>query len=875
MEKENNLLIFKSPLDMKANLVEKDITFYKFWKDINLYKKLSSRNSEEFYLHDGPPYANGRIHMGHALNKILKDIIVRYNALLGKKVSWKFGWDTHGLPIELAIQKKYPKLKEESEIFYLDSCRDFALEQVNLQKDQFKKLNLLTDYSNYYLTLDKKYEEKEVELFFKLLNKKIVFKDFKPIYWSWSSVSALADAEIEYKDVETDSIYVSFKLDDSNLNLIIWTTTPWTLPVNKAIAVSSKITYTKFKWKNKQYIVSTKRLDFLRKKIEGKIEIIDNNFDIKKIVNKKYQNPINNLKSIVVYGDHVTDDSGTGIVHIAGGHGVDDFNICKNNNLEIIVGVNEKGIQINSDKYNGEFYLKNNLKIITDLKTADSLIHSEKIVHSTTIDWRTKKEVIYRATEQWFITIEKEKNKIISLIKDVDFVPKWGKEKLSNMIELRKDWCISRQRLWGLPIPIIYDEKNEVIVNVELQNKIRKIFLEEGSVSWWKHDIKYFLPDSIEYNENFKKETDTLDIWFDSGSSFTNENKISDIYLEGSDQYRGWFNSSLINSYFLNKRSPFKKVITHGFVVDGKGLKMSKSVGNVVDPENLLKTLGSDILKLWVANSDFTDSIKISQDLLKQVSLIYKKIRNTFKFILANLVDFDKEFKIDNSLSNIFISSFLDNVTSKYKNILNEFEKFNFKKVLSLVMNEINGGSISYFLEYSKDILYTKKSDSYERREVQFCLNYVLEILNKVLAPIIPVTMEEVYQLMNSEKKSIFESKFIKPLNIKQGSWKDFNFLKNEVNLKIEKLREEKKIKRSQEVDLEIVAPEKYVPFLKLKEINEILMVSTVLFSIGKSISIKSKKTPNEKCDRCWKHYPLEKIKNNICFECLNIIKSN
>lgn len=872
---KDTLLIFDSPIEMRGNLSQKDIVFKDYWNKINLYDLLSSRNAEEFYLHDGPPYANGKIHMGHALNKILKDILVRYNSLKGLKINWEFGWDTHGLPIELILQKKHKNILTKKSISeYLLECKNFALSQVEIQRDQFSKLNLLTNLEKNYLTLNKKYESNEIDLFFKLLNKGIIFQDFKPIHWSWSSRTALADAEIEYKDLETDSIYFSFQLEkNKDINFLIWTTTPWTLPTNVAVAFSKKMTYSIVKINNLKYIISKKLIGKLEQEFNLKIEYIED-IKIENFINEYSINPLNGNKSKIIYGDHVNDESGTGAVHISGGHGLDDYFLCKKHNLKIIVGVNERGIQINSGKYNDEFYLKNNVSIINDLKGKKFLVHHHKIIHSASIDWRTKKEILYRATKQWFISIDDHKEMIKESIDDVSFFPKWGKQKLGEMIENRKDWCISRQRIWGLPIPIIYDEKNLPIKSIDLQNKISKIFREEGSITWWTKDVKYFLPPSIKYVEGFRKEKDILDIWFDSGSSFlNNKDKVSDAYLEGNDQYRGWFNSSLINSYFFNGRAPFKKIISHGFVVDGKGLKMSKSVGNVVDPELILKKYGSDVLKLWVANSDFTDSIRISDEILNQVAKQYKKIRNTIRFLLANLVDYDGEEPKGNNFTNSVVS----NLSISNKEIEEAFNKFNLKKVVTIILNQINSGAISYFLEYSKDVLYVKGKNSSDRKLVQYCLDLFRKFLFKSLAPIIPVTVEESFLAMDESKKSFF----FKPetLNInhmENSNWENFNILRNNINVKIEKLREKGIIKRSQEAMIEIDFSNEFKDFLDLENINEILMVAEVKSkSISKGLKVRVKKFDGEKCERCWKYFSKSKMLDDICFTCSEVLKKD
>ena len=862
----HTLLMPKTNFEMRGNLTSKDSYYINFWNEKRIYEKLSTRNTDNFILHDGPPYANGSIHIGHAFNKILKDFIIRDAALRNKKIEWVFGWDTHGLPIELQIQKEGIKFSEVGITKYLLECEKYAMNQVKLQQDQFLKLGLLSNpQKQKYLTLDNNFMVKEIEIFFSFLNQKLAYQSRKPVYWSWSSETALAEAEVEYKTIKDDAIYINFKYKNE-LNILIWTTTPWTLPGNVALAFSKKTKYIIVEIDKIKTIIAKDLLDFLSKKINKKIDFIEE-IELEKLIGTKAINPINGNESKLIYGEHVNTTSGTGIVHISGGHGVDDYKSVLENDLNLFIVMDDKGHMINSGEYNGLFYLKANKLIIEN--NSSSIVYLEKYEHSVPIDWRTKNFVVYRATKQWFISINSIKEELLSEIKNVEWVPSWGEKKMSDMTNDRQDWCISRQRLWGVPIPIIYDENNIPIISKELQRNILNLFSKKGIQGWHEINIKDILPKSIIYNSKMKKERDILDVWFDSGSSHSliSNNQKSDIYIEGNDQYRGWFSSSLITSVILKKQSPYKKVITHGFVTDKKGNKMSKSIGNVISPLEITEKYGLDILRLLIANLDYTDNVKIYDDLIKQISTDYRKIRNTIKFILGVISDFDED-EIDN-ISN-FSKLILGDISESYNKNLYNLKNQNFNQVIKEVMRLITNGSISYFLEYSKDIVYVYFKNDKKRIEVQYVIRKILDYVLYSLSPIIPVTIEEAYSELNKET-SIYETIY-PTLQKYKSNWNEFNVLREKINKQIEKLRQEKMITKSQEVNLEFKFPE----FLKNlgNNLSEILMVSTI--NDSDNTNVIAKKTKNIMCQRCWKYNIQNDIisKELICKKCENVINT-
>lgn len=870
---KKTLLMPKTKFEMKGDLFKKDQYFFKKNIEIDLINKLKNKKGYEFILHDGPPYANGDIHLGHALNKILKDIIIRNEILKGSKLNAIPGWDTFGLPIENEIQKTGISLKNTLEEEYLKKCYNYALKQVERQEKQFKKLNLLFDFENKYLTLKNNYVANEIKIFHKMLNDGLIYQSLKPIYWSYSSKTALAEAEIEYKKAKDDSCYVSFKLED--LNILIWTTTPWTLPGNVALAFNKNINYQIVDIENKKYVIAEDLISNLAKKVDKKIKIIKK-FDLEKNIGKNAINLLNNNKSKLIYGTHVTTESGTGIVHTAGGHGIDDYLVTKENNLKLFVVADDEGNMINSKNYDGLFYKKANVVILNDLTKKGALFYSEEIVHSIPIDWRTKLPIIYRATKQWFVSIEKIKNNLLKNIEDVTWIPFWGKNKIREMVINRDDWCISRQRIWGVPIPIIYDEKGKPIVNDKLQKNIENLFNKKGVVGWREVNIKELLPKEIPYKEGFRKEKDILDVWFDSGSSHLSalKGKIADVYLEGNDQYRGWFNSSLITKTILENKAPYKKVITHGFTVDENGNKMSKSIGNVINPLEFVERYGSDLLRFWVANSDYFSNLKFSNEIIENNIKAYKKIRNSLRYILGNIDDLKEPYKGEYS----FLGKMMLSNLAKLENEIEEnYKEYKFSNILKKIINELTSESLAYYFEYVKDVIYIEKKDSPLRREAQTILNYAFKILIYSLAPILPVTIEDAYE--NYHLRENDESIFLTNKKSSQfemnSNWEIFNTVREKLNKKIEEFRIKKILNRSFEVEANIKLGKKY-QILQDKNLKDFFLVGKInldFTSKEDSLSISIKKYNALRCERCWKYYSQEEMEDDICKRCSYVIK--
>ena len=885
MEKKDYKSTLNMPqtdFSMKADLNIKEPQFLNFWLDNNIYQQAlaKNKNNESFILHDGPPYANGSLHTGHALNKILKDIVIRYKTMCGFYSPYIPGWDTHGLPIENKILSEMKLSHTNISIIELrKKAAQYALEQIEIQKSQFQKLQLFTDFKKIYKTLDKSYEIEQLKLFYSLYQKGLIYKGLKPVYWSPTSQSALAEAEVEYQEHHSPSIFVKFKVIESDVlspndYLIIWTTTPWTLIANSGVAINKDFNYSLIKYNNENHLIATDLIDKLIKEWEWSDFEIIKNIKGKDLINTKYISPINNNISPVVFGHHVTLEAGTGLVHIAPLFGEDDFIIGKKNNLNMIMHINDDGtINDAIGQYKGIFYEDANKTIGQFLDENNLLVKLKFIKHSYPHDWRTKKPIIFRGTPQWFVSINKIKDNILDNLKNVKFYSTWGYNRLSNMIENRDDWTISRQRAWGVPIIIFYDENNEPILNDEIFNHLMNIFAKEGTNSWYEKSVDELLPAKYQ-NLNWKKEKDIMDVWFDSGSSFIavdieNIKPPFDLYLEGSDQYRGWFNSSLINSVAYIGKAPYKAIVSHGFLIDEKGRKMSKSLGNGIDPMVIVNKYGADILRLWVANSEYFNDISISENIIKQSAEMYRKIRNTIRFLLSNLSDYQHQ-KIDLDGVHLLINEKLNNL----KIIIKEnYDNYQFINVIKNINNFIIDLS-SFYLSITKDTLYVEKKDNQQRRMIQFNFYNILEFLLISLAPILPTTCEEAYQflLKDNKKVSIFLENFYSIENKKDNKyediWKEFFDLKNEIYKLIEEQIQNNLIKRSNEAKVFISTNSEFIKSLNLKEL---LMVGKVEFGNKTSVELFQNSI---KCQRCWNHFEQNEMIDDICFRCSNVINN-
>lgn len=913
MELKDTLLMGKTNFEMRGNLANKEPLMLKKWEEDHVHELVLEKNKDgrEYVLHDGPPYANGDMHCGHMLNRILKDIILRYKAMSGFNTPFYPGWDTHGLPIENAVTKQGVNRKTTPPVEFRKKCEEFAYKQVERQMAQVKRLGIDADFDNRYLTLQKSFEKDEISVFKEMALNGLIYKGLKPVYWSPSSESALAEAEIEYYDVEAKTIFVKFKVVDGKglLNpetdyFVIWTTTPWTIPANLAICVNETLEYGLFKTEKGNLVFLKSLQDSLKEKLElSECELIKT-FKGKEFEGMTTKHPLYDRESLLILGSHVTSDAGTGCVHTAPGHGADDFNVGVKYHLPPYCPVDEHGKMDKScgPRLEGLFYEQANDEVLKMLEEANALLHMEKIVHSYPHDWRTKKPVIFRATPQWFCSIDKIRDQLLKEIDNVNWTPSWGKLRMHNMIKDRGDWCISRQRLWGVPIPIIYNEDGSPIMEKEVFEHIEELVGEYGSNVWFERDVKDLLPEGYKNekspNGNFRKETDIMDVWFDSGSSFNTEiarnNKFPvDLYLEGSDQYRGWFNSSLIISVATKGVAPYKNVVSHGFILDAKGQKMSKSLGNGVDPNKIINVYGADVLRLWCATVDYQADVRISEDLIKKVSDTYRKIRNTFKFMLANLNDRDGEaFDIDKDGVKSFTrmgNYMLASLEQTKNQVLNYYNNYDFSNAISSLMNFLTGDCSALYCSLIKDPLYCNEKNNPLRREIQTVLYHIVTTLSKLFAPVLCFTMDEVYQNIPNKKLShiAFEDMPKESHDYDESILDEFNLFKQvriQVMKALEDARNTQIIGSSQEAKLTLsfnnnLAKTLFTSFTK-DELQLFFIVSEVEISSNYEglkndlVDCVVEHHHGEKCERCWNYFDelISYGDNKICPRCKRVI---
>lgn len=905
MDYKSTLLMPKTDFKMRGNLGQNEPLMQALWNEQDLYNKRLEKNKDNkpYVLHDGPPYANGNIHIGHALNKVLKDFVLRYKSMRGFYTRYVPGWDTHGLPIETALVKnKKVKRHEIPKIEFRKLCHEYALEQVDKQREQFKRLGILGEWENPYITLQEKFEKSQMEVFANMVEKGLIFKGKKPIFWSPSSETALAEAEIEYHDKKDASIYVAMDavdkkgLVDFDFKYIIWTTTPWTIPANLAIAVGEMIEYDFVKVNDDViYLVATDLVEELTALFEWeKVEMV------KRVRGREleyltYKHPLYDRISPVVLGHHVSVDGGTGLVHTAPGHGEDDFIIGQNYGIEPFCPVDSKGnMTAEAGRYEGMFIEDCNKEVCLDLDKDGSLLKLVWINHSYPHDWRTKKPVIFRATAQWFASIESLKENMISEIKNVNWYPKWGEIRMENMVKDRKAWCISRQRTWGVPIPVFYNEDGTEILDAEVIRHVAKVFGEKGSNAWYELDAKDLLPEGYTNpaspNGVFTKETDILDVWFDSGTSHHGGMKDfgleypSDLYLEGSDQYRGWFNSSLSTGVAAMGVSPYKTCLTHGFVLDGDGRKMSKSLGNVVDPLKIMKQMGADILRLWVASVDYQSDVRISNDMMKQVAESYRKIRNTFRFMLGNLNDFNPETDTVpyNELGDIdkYITLKLNKLVS---DALYRYDHFEFDSVYRDITNFVTREVSAFYLDFTKDILYIEDENNKARRSIQTVLYDVTLSLLQLLTPFLPHTTHEVYlHLPFHKEENVYLENMpeVKDLQDDQllAKYDSFMAVRDNVLKALEEARNNKVIGKSFNAKLTLYPTGEVKELLESLSINlqQVFIVSQFEIKEGTGeftftdLSIDVEKAEGETCDRCWQVVP--ETKEGLCPRCESVV---
>lgn len=889
---------------MRANLPQREPEYLKKWADMDIYNKQlkKTEGKSKFILHDGPPYANGGIHLGTTLNKVLKDIIVKYYSMIGYHAPYVPGWDTHGLPIEQrAIKELGLKRHEVGPVKFRQACEKFALKYLDVQREAFKRLGVRGDWEHPYITLTPDFEAKQIEVFGEMAKKGYIYKGLRPVYWCPDCETALAEAEIEYAEDTTLSIYVKFAVKDDkgklkgilnnleNTYFVIWTTTTWTLPGNLAISLNGDFEYGVVKVGNEYYVMAVELTESVMKAAGIEDYEIIARIKGEELEGIECSHPFLDRGSVVILGDHVTLEAGTGCVHTAPGHGAEDFHVCQKYKIPVIVPVDDKGfLTKEAGEFAGMYYAKSNAAIIERLKKDNNLLASEKIIHQYPHCWRCKNPIIFRATEQWFASIEGFRKEAMDAIKTVQWIPEWGEERITGMVRDRGDWCISRQRIWGVPIPIFYcKDCNKEIINDDTINAVKNLFAEKGSNAWYEYDAKDILPASVKCEcgcTEFKKETDIMDVWFDSGSSHAavletrdDLNWPADMYLEGSDQHRGWFQSSLLTSVATRGKAPYKTVLTHGYVVDGEGRKMSKSLGNGIDPEDVIKEYGADILRLWVASSDYKTDIRISKDILKQLSEVYRKIRNTCRFILGNINDFDPDRdSVSYETLNELDRWALLKLNGLIKKVNEAYTKYEFHLMFHAIHNFCVVDMSNFYLDIIKDRLYTTKADSKERRAVQSVMFNILEVLVRILTPVLAFTTEEIWQYMPhraSDDPESVQLNYWPELNEKyldaklEEKWAGIIDLRSDVSKALELARTNKLIGHSLNAKVTIYADDKNYDFIKgiEDELVTIFIISdaelkrfeeapsdTFAGEVVQGIKIEVSQASGEKCERCW-----------------------
>ena len=920
----------KTSFQMKANLPNKEPKFIKMWQEQEIYSKGLKKGTQTFILHDGPPYANGEIHIGHALNKILKDIILKYKRLRGYKVPYVPGWDTHGLPIELKVTEKLgSKAKEMSAVEIRELCAEYAKKWVGTQREGFVRLGILGDWENPYLTLNPEYEAKQLEVFGELYENGYIFKGLKPIYWSPVTETALAEAEIEYKNVSSPSIFVRMKANDDLLEkiglteetwVVIWTTTPWTLPANVAISLNPEFEYGVYKTEKGNLILGKDLAEkaFTEMDLE-QFELIKE-FQGKDLERTTYQHPFLDRTGVVILGTHVTADAGTGCVHTAPGHGQDDYVVGTRYGLPVISPINNKGILTEeAGEFAGLFYAQANKAICAYLEKSGHLMKLKMIEHSYPHDWRSKTPVIFRATEQWFVNVEGSdiRERALKALDDVEFIPAWGRNRIGSMLETRPDWCISRQRVWGVPIPVFFNEANgKEIFNKEILARIVGIVKKEGTAAWLKYSAEELIGEELMEKYKLKglelrKETNIMDVWFDSGVSHRAVletrgdllQRPADLYLEGSDQHRGWFQTSLLTSIGSTHDAPFKKILTHGFVNDGEGKKMSKSVGNTVVPADVIKLYGADILRLWCASVDYREDVKISDNILKQMAEAYRRVRNTARYILGNSNDFNPNTdKVPYEQLMEIDKWALNKLEILKRKVTENYDKYEFYNLFQDIHYFAGIDMSAFYLDIIKDRLYTEGTDSIERKSAQTVMTEILVTLTKMITPILSFTAEEIWETLPEvlkDSESVLLTDWYEEneqyLNSDiENNWVEIIKVRKEANKILEKARQGENRIIGNSLDAKVMLHSTDADVHKfLVENREKLELALIVSEVeivenidetfvkgeeAQDIYIKVLHADGEKCERCWK-YSTELGKDSehstLCPRCASVLKNN
>lgn len=903
MDYSKTLNLPQTDFPMRGNLPEREPQMLDYWEKNRIYQKRTQRalGKPKFILHDGPPYANGNIHIGTALNKILKDVIIKYKSLRGFDTPYVPGWDTHGLPIEhAAIKILGLKRHELNPLDLRRECKKYALKCLDMQREDFKRLGVSGDWDDPYVTLKPEYEAQQIKVFGEMAKKGYIYKGLKSVYWCTSCETALAEAEIEYAEKKSHTIYVKFPLFDDKGTLpvgidakkvyaVIWTTTPWTMPANVAIALHPELEYAWVEVDDEIYLLAVELIDSVVKDAKiGNYRIIST-IQGNKLEGVEFSHPFLARKSPIVLADYVTLEQGTGCVHTAPGHGQEDFETGVKYGLPIINPVDASGrLTEEAGPFAGLTVQDANVPIIKALAESGRLLSKGSIKHQYAHCWRCKNPIIYRATEQWFASVDGFREEALDAIKNVQWIPAWGEDRIHNMVADRHDWCISRQRVWGVPIPIFYCKKcNEHVINDDTINAVAELFRREGSDAWWAKSAEEILPPNFACphcgHHEFRKETDIMDVWFDSGSSHAavlEQHKDlqwpADLYLEGSDQHRGWFQSSLLTSVATRGSAPYKAVLTHGFVVDGEGRKMSKSIGNVIYPQEVIKKYGADILRLWVASADYQADIRISNDILKQLSEVYRKIRNTFRYILGNIHDFDPNVDKVNYDQLLEIDKWallrLEQVREK---VTRSYEAYEFHSLYHTIHNFCAVDLSAIYLDILKDRLYTALPTSIERRAAQTVMYELLTTLVKLVAPVLTFTAEEVWQFVpktenmpESVQLTEWPQAHKEYLNTEiEDKWNQVLIMRSEITKALETARRNKVIGHSLDAAVNIYAGQ--AEYAALNAVDEdlatILIVSKAHVTLnfdqapseayrpdGMNLAILVTPAEGEKCERCW-----------------------
>ncbi len=910
---QKTLKLPRTDFPMRAKLPKREPEMLKFWQENDFYNQLQEEGEKlglpKYILHDGPPYANGHIHIGTAMNKILKDLVIRSRSMDGYRVPYVPGWDTHGLPIELRVIKDLGKAREKTSVLELrQRCREYALKYLDIQREEFKRLGIWGDWDNPYLTLTPEYEGKQIELFGEMAEKGFINKALKPVYWCADCATALAEAEIEYEERRSPSIYVRFAIKDGkgvveedDTYFVIWTTTPWTIPANLAICLNANLDYVVINTEKGNLIVAKGLLENFAEAVELEHYEIVQEFKGSRLENIICRHPLFDRESPIILGDHATLEAGTGCVHTAPGHGQEDYIIGLKYGLPVFAPVDEKGVFTEeAGKYAGIPIFDSNKIVTEDLDKAGALLKLDFISHSYPHCWRCKEPVFFRGTEQWFASISGFRQVMLDAIKEVTWIPSWGIDRITNMVKDREDWCISRQRIWGVPIPLFYcDDCGDAIINKDTTAHIAEVFRQEGSDAWWARDVKDLLPENFVCPKcggtQFTKEKDIMDVWFDSGVSHASVLQQrddlgwpADLYLEGSDQHRGWFQSSLSTSAAVFNTAPFKSVLTHGFVVDGEGKKMSKSLGNVIEPRQVIERYGADILRMWVASSEYRADIRVSPDILKQLSDAYRRIRNTARFILGNLKDFDPavDTVAYSDLTEIdqWVLYKLAKLSDRVREAYRQYEfHIVYHSIYQFCSVELGG----FYLDVLKDRLYCDLPNGLERRSSQTAMHAVLVELVKLIAPMMAFTADEIWQHLpkTDDIKSVHLTRWDQLPDdyyneAIEKNWSKMLEVRHLVTKALEEARSDKKLGSSNDAVITIIGSKEHISQLQpfADSLSMLYIVSDVKLVTADEdddeIEVVVELAEDEKCHRCWRRLDsVGKMSDkHICKRCHDVI---